>query len=59
MLHTVSDIFRHRGVELSNALLHPIVDYQGPRSQFLIGGGVGTISDSILGGGGAQDTFSY
>ena len=31
---------------------------QGPRSNFEIGGG--TISDSILGGGGgAQDTFSY
>ena len=30
---------------------------QGPRSNFEIGGGGGTISDSILGG--AQDTFSY
>ena len=31
---------------------------QGPRSNFEIGGGGGTISDSILGGG-AQDTFSH
>ena len=31
---------------------------QGPRSKFEIGGG-GTISDSLLGGEGAQDTFSY
>ena len=30
---------------------------QGPRSNFEIGGGGGTISDSILGG--AQVTFSY
>ena len=34
---------------------------QGPRSNFEIGevGGGGTISDSIFGGGGAQNTFSY
>ena len=36
----------------------PRLHTQGPRSNFEIGGG-GTISDSILGGGGAQDTFSY
>ena len=33
-------------------------DRQGPQSNFKIGGG-GTISDSILGGRGAQNTFSY
>ena len=31
---------------------------QGPRSNFEMGGGGGTISGSILGGG-AQNTFSY
>ena len=32
---------------------------RGPRTNFEIGGGGRTVRDSIWGGGGAQDTFSY
>ena len=55
--------YEHLLGEISSAHLSDIVStnyspFQGPRSNSEIGGGGGgTVRDSILGGGAAQDTF--